>query len=209
MSKKIITSTEFNTSMLFAERRIMIDLHTNPHAFIVNAHHCFQTKSHAYILLDVVLGGDLRYRLKKNGPIPEEHAKFYCAQTVEALGFLHKKKILHRDIKVENIILNEDGYIKLIDFGISCYVIKDDNKYCKEDGVCEMTSGTPTCLAPEIFAQGHKHSYSADFFSLGLVLYKLITGKDLFPTKARDPNTVESCISKLQASTILPTRSRG
>lgn len=122
------------------------------------------------------------------------------------------------------MIINEDGYVKLVDFGISAYLDSTD-------GVCVMSSGTPQCLAPEIFSQGRKHSYPSDFFSLGLVLYKLLVrararppsplvpapsltrrvrfrflvrsaqaNKDLFPGKARDANVVPGAISKLDVS---------
>ena len=86
------------------------------------------------------MGGDLRFHLKKQkgNKFPEAQVKFYISQTILALEHLHIRNVLHRDIKPDNLLLDEMGYIKLSDFGASRIVLPD-----VVDGTCREGSGTP------------------------------------------------------------------
>ena len=72
-----------------------------------------------------MLGGDLRYRLDRNGPLGEECTRFYAAEIALALDYLHSQRIVHRDIKPDNLLLNQDGHIHLTDFNVAVRVRKD------------------------------------------------------------------------------------
>ena len=96
----------------------------------------------------------------------EEMAKFYLAETIIALEYLHGKSILYRDLKPSNILLDSQGHIKLCDFGISKIVESELNySFC----------GSPEYMAPEML-QGAPHDFSLDIYSLGALMHELIVG---------------------------------
>jgi serine/threonine protein kinase len=112
--------------------------------------------------MDFVIGGELFFHLRRAFKFSEERAKFYSAELVLALEYLHRKGIIYRDLKPENILIGEDGHIKLTDFGISKINLKEGEKtysFC----------GVPEYLAPEILlSQGHNQL--ADWWSLVIIL---------------------------------------
>mmetsp|Transcript_50540 Transcript_50540/g.130262 ORF Transcript_50540/g.130262 Transcript_50540/m.130262 type:complete len:209 (-) Transcript_50540:1377-2003(-) len=90
------------------------------HPFIIRLRHAFQTSSKLYLVMDFIPGGDLYFHINKeeNGYFSEDRARFYAAELVLALDYLHQSHIIYRDLKLENIILDEAGHIKLVDFGL-------------------------------------------------------------------------------------------
>ncbi|KAJ6237716.1 non-specific serine/threonine protein kinase [Anaeramoeba flamelloides] len=96
-------------------------LSTISHPFIVTLHYSFQTEKQLYIVLDYVKGGELFFHLRRagRGRFPEYLAMFYLAEIILAIEYLHKIHIVYRDLKPENVLLNEDGHIKLTDFGLA------------------------------------------------------------------------------------------
>lgn len=152
---------------VFAERNILALI---KHPFICNLHFAFQDRYFLYLIMDVALGGDLRYQLSKcPDGFPEERAKFYIGQVILALEFLHIQTIIHRDIKPANILMDETGYVKLSDFGLSRRI---------PTGVCCEGGGTRGYIAPEIYRNHkRKHTFAAEWFSLGVVLYEFFTMK--------------------------------
>jgi len=89
------------------------------HPFILKLHYAFQTPYTLYMISTYVSGGDLFYHIKNRGHLSEKEAKFYGAQIILGLEYLHSKNILYRDLKPENILLDSDGNIKLADFGVA------------------------------------------------------------------------------------------
>jgi serine/threonine protein kinase len=85
----------------------------------MNLDYVFQNDARIYFLMRYIEGGDLYHHLIKKRQFKEQVAKFYAAQVLSALGYLHKKKIIYRDLKLENILLDSDGYILIADFGLS------------------------------------------------------------------------------------------
>ena len=114
-----------------------------------------------------IRGGELFQHLRQSKYFPEEKAKFYAAIIGLSLEYLHKKGIIYRDIKPENILLDEDGYLKLIDFGMA--------KILKDDEVTNSFCGTPEYLAPEIIT-GEGHNRMADWWSYGTLIYEMLFG---------------------------------
>ena len=103
---------------VFYERDVMKMVH---HPFLNNMLATFEYENSIYILLDELSGGELKDRIDLQRKLPVESAKFYAACIVEGLDHLHLNSIVHRDVKPENIMINDDGYAVLIDFGMGKY----------------------------------------------------------------------------------------
>lgn len=117
-------------------------LKTFNHPFVVSLKYSFQTKGHLFMVLDYVGGGELFYHMAERGVFDEDTVRFYAAQIVLALGFLHDHAVTYRDLKPENLLLDIHGNICLCDFGL-----------CKEqvDGENTFTlCGSPEYMAPEV-----------------------------------------------------------
>lgn len=157
------------------ERDILTEMN---HPFLIKMAFAFQTEKKLYFALEYCPGGELFNLLQKKRRFPEEHARFYACQIVLALEQLHKFDIIYRDLKPENVLIDEDGYIRLTDFGLSKTGIQG-NKGAYS--VC----GTPEYLAPEILFQ-RGHGKAVDWWTLGAILYEMLTGLPPFYTNNRE-----------------------
>ena len=101
------------------EKEIMLDV-DNP--FLINLVYLLQNDLRLYFVMPFINGGELFRICKKKKRLDEETIKFYSAQMVMAIGHLHSKDIIHRDLKLENILVAEDGYIKIIDYGLAKFL---------------------------------------------------------------------------------------
>jgi serine/threonine protein kinase len=138
------------------------------HPFIVSLKFAFQTDKKLYFVMDCYNGGELFYHLRSKGRFNETQTKFYLAQIVLSIEFLHGQKIIYRDLKPENIVLDKTGYIKLTDFGLAKENIGDD-------GTTQTFCGTPEYLAPEII-RGDKYGKGVDIWCLGILLFEMLFG---------------------------------
>jgi serine/threonine kinase 32 len=93
---------------IIQERNLLEDL---DHPFVVNLRYAFQDDENMFMIIDLMLGGDLRYHLDRQFNLPEKHIKFYAAEVCNALCFLHSKGIVHRDLKPDNLLLDDKGNI--------------------------------------------------------------------------------------------------
>ena len=150
--------------------RILLSDYDNP--FLVKLFCCFQDQGHLYFIMEFVQGGELFFHLHRETRFDDEKTRFYIAELILALNFLHKNKIIYRDIKPENILLDIYGHIKLTDFGLSRICIEKNEKAYT---IC----GTPFYIAPEILKKkGYNHT--VDWWSLGCLMYEMLNGKPLF-----------------------------
>ncbi len=143
------------------------------HPFIVTLRYAFQTPDKLYMVFDFVNGGELFFHLNQEDMFKEDRAKFYSAEILLALQFLHSKNIIYRDLKPENILIDYEGHIKLTDFGLAKELKDEIHKQNKTKTT--TFCGTPEYLAPEII-RGEKYDESVDYWSLGILLYEMITG---------------------------------
>jgi serum/glucocorticoid-regulated kinase 2 len=128
---------------------------------------CFQSEERIYFVMPFVRGGELFQHLRNSRFFPEEKVRFYSAIIGLSLEYLHTHGIVYRDIKPENILIDEDGYLRLVDFGMAKILQGDE----KATSFC----GTPEYLAPEIIT-GEGHNRAADWWSYGILMYEMFFG---------------------------------
>ena len=150
--------------------RILLSKMNNP--FLVKLYCCFQDNEHLYFIMEFIQGGELFFHLHRETRFDDEKTSFYIAELILALDFLHKNKVIYRDIKPENILLDVEGHIKLTDFGLS-------RMCCSKNEKVFTICGTPFYIAPEIL-ENKGYNNSVDWWSLGCLMYEMLVGKPLF-----------------------------
>ncbi|XP_059531852.1 serine/threonine-protein kinase 32B [Myotis daubentonii] len=154
---------------VFRELQIMQGLE---HPFLVNLWYSFQDEEDMFMVVDLLLGGDLRYHLQQNVHFPEGAVRLYICELALALEYLQQQRIIHRDIKPDNILLDEHGHVHITDFNIAT-VVQGAEK-------ASSMAGTKPYMAPEVFQVyvdgGPGYSYPVDWWSLGVTAYELLRG---------------------------------
>ncbi|KAL2209147.1 serine/threonine-protein kinase [Sarocladium strictum] len=143
------------------------------HPFITNLLGSFSDHDSLYMLLDYVPGGELFSYLRKLRRFDERVARFYAAEIVLVLEYLHEEQggVAYRDLKPENLLLDGDGHIKLVDFGFAKRLGHDGENPVETYTLC----GTPEYLAPEVI-HNKGHTTAVDWWALGILLYEFLTG---------------------------------
>eukprot|EP00127_Corallochytrium_limacisporum_P005290 Clim_evm21s202 gene=Clim_evmTU21s202 len=175
LKKATLVRKRKDTEHTKAERSV---LQAVRHPFIVNLSYAFQTQGKLYLLLDYLNGGELFMQLEKVGVFMEPTAAFYLAQIVLALEHLHGLGIVYRDLKPENILLDDTGYAVLTDFGLSKEALHEP------DDKTHTFCGTIEYMAPEVLTR-QGHNKSVDWWSLGALLYDMMTGGPPFVANNR------------------------
>lgn len=139
------------------------------HPFIMKLHFAFQGDEKLFLVLDYCPGGELFFHLSRYRRFPERVARFYAAELLLAIGHLHRRGIIYRDLKPENVLLDAEGHVKLGDFGLAKDKITDP---CS--GATSMC-GTPEYMAPEVLSQAG-HGFCVDYWGLGMLVYEMMTG---------------------------------
>ncbi|XP_053440350.1 serine/threonine-protein kinase 32C isoform X1 [Nycticebus coucang] len=158
------------------------------HVFLVNLWYSFQDEEDMFMVVDLLLGGDLRYHLQQNVQFSEDTVRLYICEMALALDYLRGQHIIHRDVKPDNILLDERGHAHLSDFNIAT-IIKDGER-------ATALAGTKPYMAPEIFHSfvngGSGYSFEVDWWSVGVMAYELLRGWR--PYDIHSSNPVESLV---------------
>uniref|UniRef100_A0A8C6YJK8 non-specific serine/threonine protein kinase n=2 Tax=Elapinae TaxID=42168 RepID=A0A8C6YJK8_NAJNA len=165
LRKKVIIAKD-EVAHTVTESRV---LQNTRHPFLTALKYAFQTNDRLCFVMEYANGGELFFHLSRERVFTEERARFYGAEIVSALEYLHSRDVVYRDIKLENLMLDKDGHIKITDFGL-----------CKEgvsDGATMKTfCGTPEYLAPEVL-EDNDYGRAVDWWGLGVVMYEMMCGR--------------------------------
>lgn len=167
--------------------------------FIVQLYKTYNDRKYLYLLLELCLGGDIINLLQRQRLhcCREEDTKFLTACVLEALSYLHKRNFVFRDLKPENMMLDQRGYVKLTDFGFAKKLDHGERTY--------TFAGTPEYVAPEIIYQ-RGHDRAVDYWALGIFIFELLVGKT--PFKTSDPSYMQTynLIVRGIENVIFPTK---
>lgn len=149
------------------------------HRNIVKLFDSFETKSHLCFVMELCAGGDLLSYVRRRKRLEEGHARVIFKQIASGLRYCHQNLVVHRDIKLENLLIDEEGLIKICDFGVS-------RQLDKRDSLITGKSGTPAYMAPEVHQGKQYNGQAADVWSLGVCLYAMVFGCVPFKGKSID-----------------------
>ncbi|KAF5480281.1 hypothetical protein F2P56_001043 [Juglans regia] len=191
---------------ILAERNILISLR-NP--FVVRFFYSFTCRENLYLVMEYLNGGDLYSLLRNLGCLDEDMARVYIAEVILALEYLHSLNVIHRDLKPDNLLIGQDGHIKLTDFGLSKVGLinstddlrpsvsrtgflgdddlKSQSSVKREQRQKQEVVGTPDYLAPEILL-GMGHGATADWWSVGVIIFEMLVGVP--PFNAEHPQQI-------------------
>jgi 5'-AMP-activated protein kinase catalytic alpha subunit len=164
----------------------VVMLKRTKHKNIVRLYEYFETEKHLLFVIELCAGGDLLNYVRRRRRLKEDVAKCLFKQLMESLAYCHRKNILHRDIKLDNILLDSEGQVKLCDFGVG-KIVKKGEKMTEQ-------CGTPAYIAPEILRDQGYFGFGVDIWSAGVVLYAMLYGT--VPFKANNMSELQTMIMK-------------
>ncbi|XP_065178137.1 RAC-gamma serine/threonine-protein kinase-like [Sycon ciliatum] len=190
LKKEVIVAKD-EVEHTMTENRV---LQSARHPFLTSLRYSFQTKERLCFVMEYVNGGELFFHLSRERVFTEDRTRFYGAEISLAIKYLHELGIVYRDLKLENLLLDKEGHIKITDFGL-----------CKEEITYGATTktfcGTPEYLAPEVL-EDNDYGRAVDWWGLGVVMYEMMCGR--LPFYNRDHEVLFELI--LMEEVKFPTR---
>jgi len=147
-------------------------------------------KKNLYFVMDFINGGELFHHLRREKKFSEERTKFYAAEIISAITYLHTRGIVYRDLKPENVLLGREGHVVVTDFGLAKEGLHGEQR-------TETRAGTPEYLAPEVI-KGEKYTKSVDWWAVGILVYEMLTGAPPFYD-----NDIQKLFHKITAGDLL------
>ncbi|KAH8374341.1 hypothetical protein KR200_007470 [Drosophila serrata] len=181
LKKRHIVDTK-QEEHIYSERHIML---SSKSPFICRLYRTFRDEKYVYMLLEACMGGEIWTMLRDRGSFEDNAAQFIIGCVLQAFEYLHARGIIYRDLKPENLMLDERGYVKIVDFG-----------FAKQIGTSAKTwtfCGTPEYVAPEIILN-KGHDRAVDYWALGILIHELLNGTP--PFSAPDPMQTYNLILK-------------
>ncbi|KAG6902159.1 hypothetical protein C0995_003633 [Termitomyces sp. Mi166 len=174
---KVVSKSSLKTkkakTKLYAEIKIHRSLE---HPNIVRFHDCFEDEEHVYLALELCPSGSLMELLRRRRRFTEPEARYYMVQLMGACHYMHTHQVIHRDLKLGNLLLDANMNLKVGDFGLAALI---ENPGERKKTIC----GTPNYIAPEVlFDTVNGHSFEVDTWSIGVILYTLVIGRPPFQT---------------------------
>jgi serine/threonine protein kinase len=187
LKKERVAHKQKTLEHTLAERTVLERLKGQP--FLVNMVYAFQSDAKLHIVMEFVGGGELFTHLCKRKQFDVPTSRGILAELIAALDLIHRNSVIYRDLKLENILLDSDGHIKLTDFGLS--------KELKEQRIANSYCGTIEYMAPEIVKRTPKgYNECVDWWSLGVIAFELVTGCSPF-TVDGDQNTTHDIAQRI------------
>ena len=165
---------EDEKKMFFNEINILKDL---DHPNILKMYEFFEDEKRYYIVTDICNGGEQFDEIVNRGKFSESDASLLMKLVLGSINYFHQNHIVHRDLKLENILVDMDGYLKIIDFGLA--------KMLDSGSMTRTYCGTPEYLAPEMILQSG-HNFSIDWWALGILIYEMRIGVTPFFNKNKN-----------------------
>ncbi|KAF7478092.1 rhodopsin kinase [Marmota monax] len=166
------------------EKTILTKVHSR---FIVSLAYAFETKTDLCLVMTIMNGGDVRYHIysvdEESPGLPEPRAIFYTAQMLSGLEHLHQRRIVYRDLKPENVLLDDGGNVRISDLGLAVELPEGQGK-------TRGYAGTPGFMAPELLL-GEDYDCSVDYFALGATLYEMIAARGPFRARGEKVESKE------------------
>jgi serine/threonine protein kinase len=167
---------------------------------VVGRHLAFQDASSFYLVMDYVPGGDLVTHLQVLDIFNQEEARFYTAELVEAVDYIHTTLgYIHRDIKPDNIVLDAHGHVRVVDFG-GCWSLRHGEGWCEPS---LYIWGAPPYVAPEVHRR-ERYGKESDLWSIGVILYQMIFGAPPFVDHERVPTATAARVAQWKQHLVIP-----
>ncbi|XKL64950.1 hypothetical protein PGB90_005036 [Kerria lacca] len=179
--------------------------------FLVNYRYHFKDNASLYFILEFIPGGEMFTHLQKVGKYPEVQARFYAAQVVLSFEYLHFLGIVYRDLKPENLLIDQFGFLKITDFGFAKRI---------DEKPTTTLCGTPEYLAPEVI-KNIGYNYSVDWWATGILIFEMSSGKPPFASedplkifekimnaRVKYPNTFNPMLKDIVRNLLMPDVSK-
>jgi len=168
------------------------------HPYIVSMQYAFQTPSHLVLVLEFASNGNMQNLLKHTKRLSEDWSRLYAAEVLLALGYLHQRETVYRDLKPENVVLDHDGHAKLTDFGLS------KEKVAGLNGT-KSFCGSIAFMAPEVIRRSG-HGHTVDIYGLGVLVYCMLVGMPPFYDRRKETLVANIKHAQLRIPSIVPPK---